>query len=259
MRQAQPLIATAPASSRPRANDEFDWNQFGPAEYHRHNYATLREDDAAILGLVQEWFAETAAPGAPPRRGLDVGAGPNLYPALSMLPYCHTITLSEYSGQNVSWLKGQTADLAQSWAPFWERLSPKDSRGTFAQARRWLAGRAVVEQGSIFDLPRAQWEMGTMFFVAESLTEVRAEFERAVGAFLGALRPGAPFAAAFMELSQGYAVGPRRFPALALDEAGIAAALAGFCRGCRTHRIALPAAPLRGGYEGMVVALGVAE
>lgn len=267
MLQVQPVTETAPGDrgaaevpeGGPRGNDEFDWDRFGSNEYHEHNYARLREDDAMIIDLVRDWFAASADPQAGPRAGLDVGAGPNLYPALSMLPYCDRLTLREYSAANVLWLKEQTRDLAESWAPFWDRLVPSVPAPTFEQARTMLAERSTVDQGSIFDLPERTWGMGTMFFVAESLTEDPREFRRAVARFVGALTPGAPFAAAFMEMSQGYDVGGRRFPALAIDEAGIGDVLSELCRTVATHRIALPATPVRGGYEGMVVALGSAR
>ena len=34
----------------------------------------------------------------------------------------------------------------------------------------------------MFDLPKARWDLGTMFFVAESITEDPAEFRAAVAA-----------------------------------------------------------------------------
>ncbi|CAM5649016.1 hypothetical protein SANTM175S_10556 [Streptomyces antimycoticus] len=55
--------------------------------------------------------------------------------------------------------------------------------------------------GSLFDLCSGaeRWDLGTMFFVAESITTSLDEFRRGVGCFMSALNPGAPFAAAFME------------------------------------------------------------
>jgi hypothetical protein len=263
MSAAQPLTETAAASSTglspgPARNADFDWDDFGALEYHTHNYTPMREDDAQILDLVHRWFASCAEDGRT-LSGLDVGAGPNLYPALAMLPFCADLTLHEYSADNVGWLREQTADASYSWKPFWEVISPRDQAGSFDQARGWLAERARVEQGSIFELPRARWDIGTMFFVAESLTEDREEFGRAVECFVGALRPGAPFAAAFMELSQGYDVGERSFPACPVDHAGIRESLNGACTELTIHQIEIRPAPLRPGYEGMVVAIGRAK
>lgn len=44
----------------------------------------------------------------------------------------------------------------------------------------------------MFDLPRARWNLGTMFFVAESITVDPAELRAAVAAFTGALTPRCP-------------------------------------------------------------------
>ena len=92
------------------------------------------------------------------------------------------------------------------------------------QLREACAGEqacAGVEQRSVFDLPAAQWDLGTMFFVAESITEDPAEFRDAVARFVGALKPGAPFAATFMAGSDGYPVAGTRFPALPITAADV--------------------------------------
>src|SRR2546430_17725893 len=84
--------------------------------------------------------------------------------------------------------------------------------------RSLLPVMAKIEQASIYELPVAMWDVGTMFFVAESITGIRAEFELATKRFLQSLKPGAPFAAAFMRNSAGYEVGDVRFPAVAVTE-----------------------------------------
>jgi hypothetical protein len=95
-----------------------------------------------------------------------------------------------------------------------------------------------------------------MFFVAESMTDVREEFTEAVDRFLRALRPGAPFAAAFVENSEGYRVGDRPFPAVLIGVDEVRAALAH-----RTERVTIERAGWSGpkwreGYTGMVLATG---
>ena len=72
-------------------------------------------------------------------------------------------------------------------------------------------------KGNLFDLPTDRFHVGTMFFVAESITEQADEFELALRAFTRSLKRGAPFAAAFMRNSTGYTVNDRDFPALRVD------------------------------------------
>ncbi|WP_433056205.1 SCO2525 family SAM-dependent methyltransferase [Dactylosporangium sp. CS-033363] len=229
-----PATATKPGRKAARAaadahkppqNHEFDWNAFNPKAYHQHNYMTVRDDDRQIVEHVRDFFGRSPLP--PNARGLDVGPGANLYPTLSMLPFCSALDLVEFSTANVAWLRGQQSWVRRfdrswrSWDPFW-KLYGEDrnyehyvrSHSPFAEFRR----KAVISQGSIFDLPRRRYEIGTMFFVACSLSADRNEFFRAVTRFLEALKTGAPFAAAFMTGSSGYEIKDRTFPAFPVTE-----------------------------------------
>lgn len=245
-------------------NADFDWDTFDPRHYFAHNYAEMRPDDARMLALVREWFKEALPAGGPPLDGLDAGSGANLYPALALLPHCDAITLLEYSRENAEWLESAVRDLPDSWRQYWRHVTPGAEGGepsedaAFAEVRAKLRKVCTVSRGSIFDLPPRRWDLGTMFFVAESLTEDPAQFTQALRCFLGALRPGAPFAAAFMEGSQGYDVGDVHFPAVSIDENRLRAAFhsLGLVRGFKVRRIDIDPAPLRSGYTGYLVAIG---
>lgn len=241
----------------PARNADFAWDEFDPSQYWEHNYTTLRADDHEILNLVSTWFELMA--GSNHLSGLDIGAGPNLYPSLAMLPYCADLTLREYSAANVRWLRKATAALADQWRPFWQAVSPGDRFGDFDAASAALAKRAAVEQGSVFDLPAAAWDLGTMFFVAESISQDPAEFAAALAAFVGAIRTGGPFAAAFMERSDGYAVAQRRFPATSVGRDEVLRVLEPIANLVEVHRVETRPAPLRAGYTGMLVATGLAR
>jgi NNMT/PNMT/TEMT family protein len=252
-----PIAGQSSEATAPARNAQFPWDDFAADAYHEHNYDSMREDDAEMLGLVASWF--DAAAGGTALRGLDVGAGPNLYPTLAMLPYCSEITLREYSASNVAWLRAATGELDGRWRPFWEVVSPRERYGDFESARARLSGTAKVEQGSVFDLPEAGWDLGTMFFVAESISQDPAEFEAATGAFVRALRPGSPFAAAFMERSQGYEVGGIAFPATSVGESEVSGCLETVATDLKVQRVRVRPAPLRPGYTGYVVAIGRAK
>ena len=253
-----PTNRTQLTTTAPARNAQFPWDEFAAADYYDHNYLRLREDDAEILELVAGWFAQEAAE-RPAGDAIDVGAGPNLYPSLSMLPHSHTVTLREYSTSNVEFLRAQTAELPERWEPYWNLISPDARHGDFAKARALLAERARVEQGSIFDLPQSHWDMGTMFFVAESISQDPVEFASAVGHFVRALRPGSPFAAAFMEQSDGYEVAGVRFPATPVGLQDIRYCLGALSTELRVLRVEMRPAPLRPGYTGMIVAVGRAQ
>jgi hypothetical protein len=96
--------------------------------------------------------------------------------------------------------------------------------------------------------------MGTMFFVAESITTRHDEFRRATRLFVDALVPKAPFAAAFMRKSSGYLVGGRPFPACSVTEDDVKRCLADLATNTEVHVV--ESHELREGYDGMVVAYG---
>jgi hypothetical protein len=249
-------------------NADAPWNRFSSHEYWRRNYSDLHAEDQEIIRRVSDFLISAFAERPPAERAIDVGSGTNLYPAMLMLPWTEQILLADYSERNVSWLRAQLADEADPWPwlPFWSEMQEAKGYSYVHNPRRRLReacvselGCAGVEQVSIFDLPKARWDLGTMFFVAESITQKPGEFRAAVGHFIGALKPDAPFAAAFMAGSAGYEVDGTDFPAVPITPDDV-----------RQHLVALgvrePSVELldtkpevRDGYQGMIVATGYAS
>ncbi len=251
-------------------NAQAPWSEFSPDDYWSDNYQQVEPEDREIIRQVSLFLVEAFDGRRRARHAIDVGSGTNLYPALLMLPWTEQILLTDYSPSNVAWLRDHVEspageDATWTWHPFWRELREREGYSRIGEPRKHLreacAGppsRAGIEQRSVFDLPRAQWELGTMFFVAESITEDPAEFREAVGCFVGALRPGAPFAAAFMAESDGYAVGETRFPALKITRDDVMSVFTEL--GASDVRVELPATPhrVRPGYSGMLVTTGLA-
>lgn len=67
-------------------NSQAPWDSFDSRDYFEHNYRSLREDDRRILTAVRDHFGAHLGHNGGELRGLDVGAGTNLYPSLAMLP-----------------------------------------------------------------------------------------------------------------------------------------------------------------------------
>ncbi|MFE9448492.1 SCO2525 family SAM-dependent methyltransferase [Streptomyces sp. NPDC006739] len=243
-------------------NDDAPWDSFDARAYVDVNYRCVTAEDSLILAIVRDHFAtHFDADGRIPLRGIDVGTGANLYPALSLLPWCHEITLCDRSAANVEWLKRQDWALMSErgewlWSQFWDILAERPAYGAIAEPRSLLGSLSRVEHGNLFDLPRAGWEIGTMFFVAESMSTSREEFERAVACFLGSLEPGAPFAAAFVRGSAGYDVGAESYPACDVAESDVHATLARYSERCEITVVDPSVPPFRSGYSGMIVACG---
>jgi hypothetical protein len=248
-----------PPSVRPAGNEDQPWNDFDPVSYHAVNYRELHANDRLILELIADFFAgaRTRRDG---RHGLDVGTGTNLYPSLAMMPRCDGITWVERGGRNLAWLNSQVGHFASTWDPYWETLVNQQPAyyQEISNPRDRLHSLVRVARGNIFDLPEESFDIGTMFFVAESITARAAEFEKATGRFLGSLRRYAPFAAAFMKNSKGYRVGRCEYAAVAIDEDDVDRCLRSLAHGVEISTIPAGPNPLRHGYDGLILATGYA-
>jgi hypothetical protein len=249
-------------------NADAPWNRFSSHDYWRRNYSDLHAEDREIIRRVSDFLISAFAERPSVERAIDVGSGTNLYPALLMLPWTERILLADYSQSNVSWLRGQLDDETDPWPwrRFWSEIQEAKGYSYVHNPRARLRaacapepGHAGVERFSVFDLPEARWDLGTMFFVAESITQNSAEFRAAVGCFVGALKPGAPFAAAFMAGSAGYEVAGTKFPAVPITRDDVRQHLVEL--GVREPSVELldTKPEVRDGYNGMIVATGYAS
>jgi hypothetical protein len=237
-------------------NADVDWDAFDSSYYFEHNYGRLRPDDAEIIRLVTGFFSRhlTGRHGA---RAIDVGTGPNLYPALTMLPFAAEVVLLDRSQSNRRWLTDQLRRPVMSWRDFWDAArsgGPPYER--LENPLESLSARATLVDGDLFVLPPGQFDLGTMFFVAAEITGRYDEFRLATHRFVGSLTPGAPFAAAFMRNSAGCMIGGQYMPACSIDETDV--------RQCLSEVADLDdvrvvnSRDLRAGYADMIVATGFA-
>jgi hypothetical protein len=248
-------------------NADAPWDHFSSQDYWCHNYMTVQPEDREIIDWAGGFFVQAFADRDRVRRAIDVGSGANLYPALLMLPWTEQILLSDFSASNVSWLRDQVRqdDSRWDWQPFWDELGSRPGYSEIGDPRKQLReacvsepGLAGIEQRSIFDLPPAQWELGTMFFVAESMTQDGAEFHAALRCFARALTPGAPFATAFMAESNGYPVAGVEYPALSVTADDIAEHFTALGVSDLSVHLNRTEDRVRPGYTGMIVATGFA-
>lgn len=236
-------------------NADAPWSKFDPKVYVDNNYRTPLEVDLLIVRLLRDHFGRCLGDTSPTLQGVDVGAGANLYPALSMLPWCEKILLLEYARPNVEYLKGQISPggLDEAWDAFWDVLREAPAYQGI-DPRRQIGEVALVERANLFDLGGQQrWEIGTMFFVADSMSECPDEFRRGVRCFMNALNEKAPFAVAFMKESVGYRVGKYRYPAYRVDENRARESLEPFSAELEIHDLHHVVRP---GHEGILLALG---
>jgi hypothetical protein len=240
-------------------NNAVAWSDFHADEYFKINFATVLPEDAEIIGHASKFLiAACEAPGRF-KTAVDVGAGTNLYPGLLMLPWAEHIVFAEYAPDNIRWLNENLADGSGEWRwqPFWELVADQPCYQDVKQPRSRLAAAHEVRALSIFDLPARAWDLGSMFFVADSMTEDPEEFEDAVRAFLGSLVPGAPFVMAFMEGSSGYEVGGVWFPSVRVTPESLDALLGRLpVTGNSVLRTDNSIRQLRPGYDAMLLVTG---
>ncbi|MFD6326757.1 SCO2525 family SAM-dependent methyltransferase [Streptomyces sp. NPDC058442] len=237
-------------------NADAPWSKFDPEVYVDLNYRTPLEVDLLIVRLLRDYFSRCFARGVPDSvRGVDVGAGANLYPALSMLPWCEKLLLLEYARPNVEYLERQASSEGYDavWDRFWDVLREADAYRDLEPRSRF--GEIVrVERANLLDLDgQRRWDIGTMFFVADSMSECPDEFRQGVRCFMDVLNEGAPFAAAFMKESVGYRVGEHWYPAHRVNEEQVRAGLEPFTTELEIHDLHHMVRP---GHEGMILALG---
>ena len=239
-------------------NDAVAWSDFDADEYWKLNFADVLPEDAEIIESASKFLITACEPGRS-KTAVDVGAGTNLYPGLLMLPWVERIVFTEYAESNIDWLRKHLAETSGEWEwqPFWNLVAHQPCYQNIEHPRGRLAAVHEVRALSIFDLPRRTWDLGSMFFVADGLTEDHAEFEAAVRTFLGALVPGSPFLMAFMEGSTGYDVHGVRFPSVRLTLPSLEALLARLpVTGTNVLRTNNAIRALRPGYDAMLFVTG---
>jgi|SRR6185369_11641983 len=197
-----------------RSNRDYNWDDFNSEKYLDHNYREIDRVDAEFLEDLVKFYKKEQPSGL----FLEVGAGSNMYPILAALPYADTIDVLEYGAQNIAYLQKQREELDpdwQKWIEILRELDPDTYRAVDFQQQ--LQDKMIVNQGSIFDLPKEKYDNISMHSVAESLTKIPREFRKAVRCFIDSGKPGSTLAATFVEKSEGYDSAGLPLPALAIE------------------------------------------
>jgi hypothetical protein len=242
-------------------NADAAWADFDPDAYFEHYYGEPHADDA----LVARRAATALRDFAGPRTDLDildVGTGANLIPLLAALPVAQSLTAWEYAASNIAWLHSemQRPALRPQWQHFWMQVeSVYGAEACHFNAAQQLKARLTLQQGSIFELPKARFDAATMFFCAESITSQYHEFAAACRAFAGAVKPGGALVAAFLARSEGYSVGGIEYPALSVSTDSVADIFAPYAATLTLDSIGLSDTEIRSGYSGMIFLSAIAS
>jgi hypothetical protein len=211
---------TAPAPDGPhgatpsRPNGDVAWDDFDTAGYVADNYATLHDLDRRIITDLSPYYG--SLPPGSLRSSLDIGTGPNIYPLMLVSAASRRLEALERSASNVAYLRRTCREGADpGWTPFWQlcrRLDP----ALPAHLDEVLRGLSI-HHGDALEVPLGQHGLVSMFFVAESVTGDRDEFERLSHRFAAAAAPGGHLVAAYMAGMPQYELGGETLPSFPLD------------------------------------------
>jgi MFS family permease len=192
----------------PRRNDDADWDRWPVQDYLAENYRELHPCDADVIRHHSAFYRQLA-PGSI-NRSLEFGAGPNLYPLMLPAAASRRIHAVESSAANIAYLTGQLTDGPdESWQAFYTLCRDLDPAlpPTLTEA----LSRVRIEHADVRDLPEGTYDLASMHFVAESITEDFEEFASICRTFIHSVRPGGLLVAAFMENMPRYRLGDGPF------------------------------------------------
>jgi hypothetical protein len=243
-------VSSAEAASRWR-NADPDWDRWPVPVYLAENYRNLHESDDAVIAHHSAAYRELAAGSL--GRAVEIGTGPNLYPLFLASGAARRIDAVDRSEAGLGYLRRQLTGAPDPiWEPFWHRC--RGLNPTLPATMTEALGRVHIVQGDAFALAGSNYDLASMHFVAESVTEDPHEFDEFCAAFVATVRPGGHLVAAFMENMGRYELGDgSRWPGIPVDGATVARVLGPLTEDLRISRIdADPGLPAYG-YTGMVL------
>ena len=232
-------------------NADLDWDRWPVPTYLAENYRELHASDDAVLVHHSAFYSGLPADSL--ERTVEIGTGPNLYPLFLAAGAARHIDAVDRSTAGLRYLRRQIVDGPDpSWEPFWRRCRALNP-ALPATASSALS-RVHPRQGDAFTLGGAGYDLASMHFVAESVTEDPVEFAAFCTAFVATVRPGGHLVAAFMENMARYELGDgSRWPGIPVDAAAVTRAFAPLTDDLLVSRIdADPGLP-EYGYTGMVL------
>ena len=198
----------------PRPNADVAWDDFDTAGYVLDNYATLHDLDRRIIADLSPYY-RSLLPGSL-NSSLDIGTGPNIYPLMLAAAASRRLESLERSASNVAYLRRARREGADPcWTPFWQLCRQLDP-ALPADLDEVLRG-LTTHQGDALAGPPGQYDLVSMFFVAESVTGGRDEFEQLSLRFVAAAAPGGHLVAAYMAGMPKYELGGKTLPSFPLD------------------------------------------
>jgi SAM-dependent methyltransferase len=191
-------------ASAPMHNDDADWDQWPVSVYLDTVYREVYPSDAAVIDHHSRVYRDIA-PGSLDRT-LEFGTGPNLYPLMLAAAASRRIDAIDYSRPNVEYLRQQLRDGPDlTWQAFYTHC--RERNPALPRTLTEALSRVHVIHGNALAVPEDTYDLASMHFVAESVTERADEFDEFCRVFARSVRPGGHLIAAFMEMLPRYRLG----------------------------------------------------
>ncbi|MEZ0096119.1 class I SAM-dependent methyltransferase [Streptacidiphilus sp. EB129] len=188
----------------PLRNDDVDWDLWPVQDYLAENYRELHTCDAQVIRHHAALYRRL--PPGSVTRSLEFGAGPNLYPLMLAAAVSCRIHAVESSAASVDYLIRQLTDGPdKSWQTFYTLC--RDLQPALPTTLSEALSHVQSLHGDVRDVPEGTYDLASMNFVAESITEDIEEFTTLCHTFIRSVRPGGLLVAAFMENMPRYRVG----------------------------------------------------
>jgi len=238
----------------PIRNRDVDWDAWPVEDYLTENYRQMHPADLAVIEHHSQFYREFAPDSI--ARSVEFGAGPNLYPLMLAAAVSRRIEAMEPSGASVAYLTRQVeAGPDASWDEFYEACQAHQPN--LPESLAAAMERVTVTRGGADAVEQDAYDLASMHFVAESVTEDEDEFRALCARFVGSVRPGAPLVAAFMENMAVYGLGDGSlWPGYPVDTERVADAFEKITDGLVLDRIDADETLPDYGYTGMVLLTG---
>lgn len=212
------------------STDTAPWHHFDTIEYATRNYAKqIVIEDRQLIAEAIRALTDLGIEQASLGRVADIGAGPNLYPALLLAPFVKPqsqggrIELLEYSLPNRRYLEsviaGHDSTMYPELAHIWDKFEAymTDRNPLWQNSLEQVKLKAKVAKGDIYHLPHSRYDAASAFFVPESITTDLEECIRGIQNIISAVKPGGVVLMGHMLGSTGYKAGlDIVFPAVSL-------------------------------------------
>lgn len=241
-----------------------DWAQFDPVAYLNEYYADIGAENLALLRFLAETYQTL------PKGGvlLDFGGGPTIYPLISAVTRVDEIHFSDYLEANLEevrrWISAEPT--AFDWNAFirvaleletGESCTDAEVEQRANQIRERITNlvRCDASQAPPIQRSDALYDVVLTNFCAESATSDHEQWRAYMTNIASLIKPGGWMVMSALKGATRYAVGPRLFPAVDIDEEELIELFdeIGFCRKGMEVRSTPADRPTRE-YRGLILA-----